>query len=174
MKLRIVGSYAPRYRRGHAFHFVPPVTGIHLAAITPAEHEVEVIHEQVREVPVDETPDLVALSFFPGFARNACSIADRHRALGAPVVAGGPHVSYRVDEALQHVDAVVIGEAESVWSEVLRDFERGTPKPITGNPPKEASIVGEARIAPPDPAAPLDRLARLRGVGAGKRRVIRP
>ena len=73
MKLRIVVNYAPRYRRGHAFHFVPPVTGIHLAAITPAGHEVEVIHEQVRQVPVDAAPDLVALSFFSGFARNAYS-----------------------------------------------------------------------------------------------------
>ncbi len=130
MKLRIVVNYAPRYRRGHLFHFVPPVTGIHLAAITPREHEVEVIHEQVREVPVDDTPDLVALSFFSGFARNAYAIADRYRALGVPVVAGGPHVSYWVEEALQHVDAVVVGEAESVWPEVLRDFERGTPKRV--------------------------------------------
>lgn len=137
MKLRIVVSYAPRYRRGHAFHFVPPVTGIHLAAITPAEHEIEVFHEQVREVPVDETPDLVALSFFSGFARNAYSIADRYRALGVPVVAGGPHVSYWVEEALQHVDAVVVGEAESVWPEVLRDFERGTPKRVYRGAPSE-------------------------------------
>ncbi len=137
MKLRIVVNYAPRYRRGHLFHFVPPVTGIHLAAITPAEHEVEVIHEQVRPVPVDETPDLVALSFFSGFARNAYTIADRYRALGVPVVAGGPHVSYWVEEALQHVDAVVVGEAESVWPEVLRDFERGTPKRVYRGEPVE-------------------------------------
>jgi radical SAM superfamily enzyme YgiQ (UPF0313 family) len=137
MKLRIVVNYAPRYRRGHLFHFVPPVTGIHLAAITPREHEIEVIHEQVRPVPVDDTPDLVALSFFSGFARNAYSIADRYRALGVPVVAGGPHVSYWVDEALQHVDAVVVGEAESVWPEVLRDFEKGTPKRVYRGTPSE-------------------------------------
>jgi hypothetical protein len=52
MKIRIIVNYVPRYRRGHRFHFVPPVTGVHLAAITPGEHEVELIHEQVREVPV--------------------------------------------------------------------------------------------------------------------------
>ena len=68
MKVRIVVSYVPRYRRGHSFHFVPPVTGIHLAAITPPEHEVELFHEQVRPVPVDAAPDVVALSFFSGFA----------------------------------------------------------------------------------------------------------
>ena len=77
MKVRIVVDYVPRYRRGHQWHFVPPVTGIHLAAITPPEHEVEVIHEQVRPVPVDTTPDVVALSFFSGFARRAYQLADR-------------------------------------------------------------------------------------------------
>jgi radical SAM superfamily enzyme YgiQ (UPF0313 family) len=130
MKVRIVVSYVPRYRRGHTWHFVPPVTGMHLAAITPAGHEVELIHEQVRDVPVDDAPDLVAISFFSGFARRAYELADRYRALGVRVVAGGPHVSYWVDEALAHFDAVVVGEAESVWPEVLADFERGAPKRV--------------------------------------------
>ncbi len=39
-------------------------------------------------------------------------------------------MSYWVDEALAHFDAVVVGEAESVWPEVLADFERGTPKRV--------------------------------------------
>src|SRR5262245_22187885 len=125
MKIRIVVSYVPRYRRGHAWHFVPPVTGMHLAALTPRDHEIELIHEQVRPVPVDADVDLVALSFFSGFARRAYDLADRYRALGVRVVAGGPHASYWTEEALRHVDAVVIGEAESVWDQVLRDASRG-------------------------------------------------
>lgn len=127
MKVRIVVSYVPRYRHEHFWHFVPPVTGVHLAALTPPEHEVEVVHEQVRAVPIDDTPDLVAISFFSGFARRAYELADRYRALGVRVVGGGPHVSYWIDEALQHFDAVVTGEAESVWPDVLRDFAKGTP-----------------------------------------------
>ncbi len=39
MKLRIVVNYAPRYRRGHLFHFVPPVTGIHLPWIEAADRQ---------------------------------------------------------------------------------------------------------------------------------------
>jgi radical SAM superfamily enzyme YgiQ (UPF0313 family) len=123
--VRIIVSYAPRYRRGHLVDFVPPVTGIHLVALTAAEHEVELFHQQVRRVPVDDAPDLVALSFFSGFARNAYSLADRYRALGVPVVAGGPHATYWIEEALEHVDAVVVGEAETVWSKVVADAERG-------------------------------------------------
>ncbi len=125
MKVRIIISYAPRYKRGHLIDFVPPVTGIHLAALTP-EHDVEVFHQQVRSVPVDDSPDLVAISFFSGFARAAYDLADRYRALGIPVVAGGPHVTYWVEEALEHVDAVVVGEAETVWQNVLADVAAGT------------------------------------------------
>lgn len=35
-------------------------------------------------------------------------------------------------------------------------------KQLTGNPPVEAGTGGEERIAHPDPAAPPERLARLR------------
>jgi radical SAM superfamily enzyme YgiQ (UPF0313 family) len=136
MKVRIVVSYVPRYRRGHHFHFVPPVTGMHLAAITPPEHEVELFHEQVRPVPVDDAPDVVALSFFSGFARRAYELADQYRARGVRVVAGGPHVSYWTEEALEHVDVVVSGECESVWPEVLRDLEHGTPRRVYHGEPR--------------------------------------
>lgn len=142
MHVKIVVSYVPRYRRGHLWDFVPPVTGIHLAAITPPEHTVEVVHEQLRPAATDDAPDLVALSFFSGFARAAYRTAAHYRARGVPVVAGGPHVSYWTEEALQHVDAVVVGEAESVWPRVLADFAagkpervyRGEPRPLTGLP----------------------------------------
>jgi radical SAM superfamily enzyme YgiQ (UPF0313 family) len=129
VKVRIIVSYAPRYRRGHWIDFVPPITGIHLAALTP-DHDVEVIHEQVRRVPIDATPDVVCLSFFSGFARRAYALADAYRSLGVPVIAGGPHVSYWPEEALEHVDAVVVGEAESVYPSVLRDAEHRRLKPV--------------------------------------------
>jgi radical SAM superfamily enzyme YgiQ (UPF0313 family) len=140
VNVRIIISYAPRYRRGHIVDFVPPVTGIHLAAITPG-HNVEVFHQQVRRVPIDDAPDLVAISFFSGFARNAYAVADGYRRLGVPVVAGGPHVSYWLEEALQHVDAVVVGEAESVWPQLLADAQAGRlQKVYRGAPPALAGI----------------------------------
>ena len=93
MKIRIIVSYVPRYRRGHRWHFVPPVTGLHLAALCGPGHHVQLVHEQVGSVPLDDWPDLVALSFFSGFARRAYQVAACYRGLGIPVVAGGPHVS---------------------------------------------------------------------------------
>lgn len=126
MRIRIIVSYIPRYQRGHRWDFVPPVTAIHLAALVPQGHEVEVVHEQVQPVPFDEPlPDLVLLSFFSGFARRAYQHADRYRQLGVKVIAGGPHVSYWTDEALQHVDAVVTGEADDIFAQVINDAEAG-------------------------------------------------
>ena len=72
MKIDVVVVYVRRYQRGHEKDFVPPVTGIHLAAITPARHQVRVIHQQVESVSLDTDADVVALSFFSGFAPEAC------------------------------------------------------------------------------------------------------
>lgn len=140
MKIRIVVAYVPRYRRGHRYQFVPPVTGIHLAAITPSGHEVEVVHEQIAQRAASPGADLVAISFFSGFARRAYELADAYRALGVRVVAGGPHASYWVDEALEHFDAVVTGEAEDAWPELVRDAERGALKRVYRGAP--ASMQG--------------------------------
>ena len=156
MRVRIIVAYVPRYRRGHRWHFVPPVTGIHLAALTPPEHEVEVVHEQVRDVPFDTEVDLVAISFFSGFARRAYAIADRYRALGVKVVAGGPHVSYWPDEALEHVDAIVTGEADEVWPHVLRDAEadmlqriyRGGSPELSGMPTPRYDLLEPTFLVP--------------------------
>jgi radical SAM superfamily enzyme YgiQ (UPF0313 family) len=156
MRIRIVVCYSPRYIRGHLIDFVPPITGIQLAALTPPGHEVEVVHEQLRTVPVDREVDLVALSFFSGFARGAYALADRYRALGVTVVAGGPHASYWIEEALQHVDAVVIGEAEETWPRLLRDFQsrslnsiyKGLPASMLGLPTPRYDLLERGFVVP--------------------------
>lgn len=125
MKVDIIVVYIQRYERGHEVDFVPPITGIHLAAITPRRHRVRVIHQQVEAVPLDTDADLVALSFFSGFAPEAYRLAAAFRRRGKMVVAGGPHATFSPDEALRYCDAVVIGEAESVWPRLLEDAEAG-------------------------------------------------
>lgn len=125
MKLDVVVVYVPRYNRGHAHQFVPPVTGIHLAALTPPDIDVRVVHQQVGPVDLDTDADVIALSFFSGFAHEAYRLADAFRVRGKVVIGGGPHATFWPEEVLQHCDAVVTGEAESVWVEMLRDAEAG-------------------------------------------------
>lgn len=128
MKIDIIIVYIPRYERGHGLDFVPPITGLQLAAITPAEHDVRVFHQQVDAIDYDTDADLIALSFFSGFANEAYRLADRFKERGKTVVAGGPHVTYLPEEALQHVDTVIAGEAERSWPEYLGDLGQGTAK----------------------------------------------
>lgn len=125
MKIDIIVVYLQRYKTGHEVNFVPPITGIHLAAITPDKHKVRVPHQQVEKVDLNSDADLIALSFFSGFVPEAYRLAGIFKQKGKTVVAGGPHVTYNVEEALQHVDAVITGEAESAWSELLDDLEKG-------------------------------------------------
>ncbi len=130
MKILIIVVYIPRYKHGHERHFVPPVTGIHLAAITPPEYEVEVVHQQVNKINYDTDADVIALSFFSGFAPEAYQIAHKMKQKGRIVIAGGPHVTFNQEEALQYVDAIVIGEAESIWKQLLADIEKNRLKPV--------------------------------------------
>ena len=142
MKIDFIVVYMPRYIRGHEVNFVPPITGIHLAAITPPQHQVRVIHQQLRPVPENSDADLVALSFFSGFAPEAYRLARCFKAQGKIVVAGGPHATFWPDEALRYCDSVVIGEAESVWAQLMEDASRGAlqtryigePLPLDGLP----------------------------------------
>lgn len=142
MKIDIIVVYVQRYEHGHEMNFVPPITGIHLAAITPPRHSVRVIHQQVAPVDADTDADLIALSFFSGFAAEAIRLARMFKRRGKTIVAGGPHASFRPAEVLQYCDAVVAGEAESVWAELLDDAENGRlrklyhgrPAPVAGLP----------------------------------------
>src|SRR6185437_6159677 len=125
MKIDIVVVYIQRYERGHEVDFVPPITGIHLAAITPPGHQVRVIHQQIEPVRLDTDADVVALSFFSGFAPEAYRLAIEFRRRGKLVIGGGPHVTFNAAEAMRFYDAVVVGEAESVWNRLLDDIEAG-------------------------------------------------
>jgi Fe-S oxidoreductase len=130
MKIDIIIAYIQRYEFGHERDFVPPITGIHLAAITPAKHEVRVFHQQVDKIDLNTNADLVAISFFSGFAMAAYNLASAFRKRGKILVAGGPHVTYCQQETLDYFDAIVTGEAENVWPQLLQDIENGQLKPV--------------------------------------------
>jgi radical SAM superfamily enzyme YgiQ (UPF0313 family) len=130
MKIDFIIAYVKRYEFGHERDFVPPVTGIHLAAITPAKHDVRVFHQQVDKIDMNTAADLIAISFFSGFAMAAYNLAVEFRKRGKAVVAGGPHVTYCREEALNYFDAIITGEAENVWPELLQDFENGKLKQL--------------------------------------------
>jgi radical SAM superfamily enzyme YgiQ (UPF0313 family) len=80
--------------------------------------------------------DLAAISLLTPTAVSGYRIADALRARGIRVVLGGMHVSALPEEAKTHADAVVTGEAESAWPEVLRDFRAGALRPYYRGEPR--------------------------------------
>jgi len=98
-----------------------------LAGLTPAEWEITVVDENtgVPEYSDLPRPDLVGITAFTSQAPRAYELAASFHDRGVPVVMGGIHATMRHEEALEKVDTVVIGEAESVWGRVVRDAELG-------------------------------------------------
>lgn len=95
-----------------------------IAALTPPGWKIKIIDENFREFRYYEA-DLVGLTAFTSQASRAYEIAAVYREKGIPTVMGGIHASMLPDESLQHVDTVVVGEAEPVWDQVITDFEAG-------------------------------------------------
>ncbi len=93
-----------------------------IAALTPSHWKVKIIDENFRTFRY-YPGHLVGITAFSSTATRAYEIAQIYREKGTPVVMGGIHVSMMPEEALQFADSVVIGEAESVWPGLIRDFE---------------------------------------------------
>ena len=107
----------------------PPMNLAYLAALTPPGWEIRIIDE-TQEPLTSEEADLVAITSMTPTAPRAYAISEQYRRQGTKTVMGGIHVSMLPDEAIQYTDAVVIGEAESVWSQVIRDFDNGQLKRV--------------------------------------------
>jgi len=106
----------------------PPILE-YLAALTRREDpsiEIEVYSASATPDVFDTLEcDLAAISLLTPTSISGYAIAAKLRSRGAKVVFGGIHASLLPDEALQHGDAVVVGEAEPSWPQVLRDFKAG-------------------------------------------------
>lgn len=96
-----------------------------LAGLTPAEHSVTIIEEELEPIPAHPDCDLVGLSCMTANAPRAYALAGEFRRQGKTVVLGGVHPTILPEEALRHADAVVVGEAEGVWARLLDDLEKG-------------------------------------------------
>jgi radical SAM superfamily enzyme YgiQ (UPF0313 family) len=109
---------------------LPSLGLLTLAGMTPAEHEIE--YMEVADLYTDDKIadlagdfDLVAISSFSAQIFEAYELADRIRSRGMKVVMGGIHVTSMPDEAAKHCDAVVVGEGELYWLQVLEDTKNG-------------------------------------------------
>jgi len=126
MKLLLVSPGWPKGRLWGELGFkFPSLSLAAIAAATPPEWEVELGDENLRPLDAGCQAQLVGLSAMTPQAPRAYQIADGFRARGIPVVMGGFHASNLPEEALGHVDAVVVGEGELIWPLLLADLKKG-------------------------------------------------
>ncbi len=111
-----------------------PVLGLTLlASLFPKNYEVRIINEVIEEVDFDIDVDLVGITGLTCVIKRAYAIADQFRKKGVKVILGGIHPSLLPEEAKEHADSVIVGEAEGILGKVLEDFEAGELKPFYKN-----------------------------------------
>jgi radical SAM superfamily enzyme YgiQ (UPF0313 family) len=125
--------------------FYPSITLEQLISITPNTYKVDYVDERYQSVDLNWKGSLVGISTLTPNAVHAYSIADEFRKKGITVVLGGYHPSAIPEEALQHADAVVIGEAEISWPKLLRDFENRELKPFYRAPLVDPKMIPSPR-----------------------------
>jgi radical SAM superfamily enzyme YgiQ (UPF0313 family) len=108
----------------------PPLGLAMVASLTPPDIEVSLTDERVTAIDFHNKPDLVGITVLTVTAQRAYEIADAFRTKGVKVILGGVHPTLLPDEASQHADAVVIGEAEGIWLKVIDDFKANRLKKI--------------------------------------------
>lgn len=114
-----------------------------LAALTPPDVDVALYDDRIENVPFDEPTDLAAITIEIYTARRGYEIAAEYRQRGVPVILGGFHPTLHSEEALEHGDAIFIGDAELQWADVVEDARRGRLKRIyqsQGDEPQPGGI----------------------------------
>ncbi len=102
-----------------------PLTLGVIAAYTPGDVECVMYDDRMEDIPFDEPTDLAAITVELYNARRSYEIAAEYRRRGVPVVLGGFQPTLVPDECLGHADAIVTGDAETIWPEVVEDARRG-------------------------------------------------
>lgn len=123
-------SEASRFVRHRRLIRFPQLTMPLLAAYTPDNWEVTHTDEIVQKVDFKKRPDVVGITANTAAAPHAYWLASEYRKRGVTVVIGGPHATLMPEEVQQHADAVVVGEGELVWPQLLADFEHRELKPL--------------------------------------------
>lgn len=125
-ELAWLGVTLPQFvSRGHVIASLPSLPLLILGALTPPAAELEYFEvPHIEDLDFEKLPpfDLIAIASYSAQIGEAYELADLYRQRKTKVVMGGPHVSALPEEALQHADSVVVGEAEPLWPILLDDF----------------------------------------------------
>ena len=108
----------------------PPLGLATLAALCPAEWEVEIIDENIESIPLDPQADIIGICGMGVQFDRQSELLTFYRQKGFFVVAGGSYASLCPESYETLADSVVSGEAEYIWKKFCRDYEMGKPKKL--------------------------------------------
>ncbi len=123
-----------------------PLTIAALQALTPEDVETELFDDRIELINYDTVTDLVCITVETYTAKRSYAIAERFRARGIPVVLGGYHVTLCPEEAAAMGDSLLLGNAETVWGEMLEDVRQGALKPLYRGQIGEYDVLPDKRI----------------------------
>ncbi len=124
-------SFPAVARRAREIEALPSLGLLTLAGMTPEHIDCEYL--EVRDVEIDNLPtrfDAVAISSLSGTNKEAFRLCERFREIGVPTILGGLGPTLQPELSTQYADALVIGEGEPSWPQVIADLERGELKKI--------------------------------------------
>ncbi|MCK5554050.1 MAG: cobalamin-dependent protein, partial [Deltaproteobacteria bacterium] len=125
MKLELISPASEENAR------VPNLSLPLIASLTPPGVQISFTDDLITPIDPEKDlrdVDLVGITVLSTTALRAYQIADAYRKKGTKVVLGGIHPTAVPDEAIEHADAVVIGEAEQSWPQLVKDFQKGNLK----------------------------------------------
>lgn len=130
MKFKKIIFIEPKPPDLHVFARMPlPRLGTVLLGTTLKEHgyEVKSYVEVIDELDLKEvlTADAVGISCITSTSIRSYEIAKIVREAGIPVFMGGPHVTYKTEEALQYCDYVLRGETDDIILDFVKALETG-------------------------------------------------
>ncbi|EDM28170.1 hypothetical methyltransferase [Lentisphaera araneosa HTCC2155] len=118
--------------RSEVIASLPSLGLLTLAGLTPGYHE-KAYFEVKQFEGIDFLSadfDLVVISSFSAQIFEAYDLAKACRIQGMKVIMGGLHVSLNPHEAMNHCDAICLGEGEILWAQILGDFEKDEVKKV--------------------------------------------
>lgn len=101
-----------------------PLAMATLAGLTPPDIEIDFLDDRIETIDYNRSTDLVAINVETYTAQRAYEISKRYRQLGKQVVLGGFHPTLIPNEAIEFADAIVIGEVENIWTQVIEDSRK--------------------------------------------------
>ncbi len=102
-----------------------PLTIAVLKSLTPAEVETAFYDDRIELIDYDDPTDIVMMTVETYTAKRSYQIAREYKKRGATVIMGGYHVTLLPDEAQMHADAIMTGNAENIYGQVLIDYAAG-------------------------------------------------